>query len=209
MAITTQPELVTAVGEHIASDDLDAFIPDFITMAENWFNFGSSNAPPLRTREMEAIATITLTDGIGSLPADYLQFIRVAESTTTRRNLVFMPSDVADVLYPTRSGGLGNHFNIIGTSIYTFPLVSNPVEMVYYQAIPALTDLAPTNWLLTKAPGLYLRATLIQAYDFMKDKNDEMAKQVTMATALMAGLNRSDMMGKYARAGLTLRGITP
>jgi hypothetical protein len=41
-------------------------------------------------------------------------------------------------------------------------------------------------------------------------KNDgEVAKNAQMAKALIDGMNRSGMMANYARAGLTLRGITP
>jgi hypothetical protein len=48
----------------------------------------------------------------------------------------------------------------------------------------------------------------MQAADYTKN-NDELTKQSQLAGALIAGLNHSDMMGKYRRAGLQMRGPTP
>jgi hypothetical protein len=208
MAITTQPELLQAVSDAMARSDLTAFIPDFVTMAENWLNYGSENVPPLRVKEMEATASLVPVSGVVTLPTDFLEWIRVSENTSYKRTLAYVTSDEAERLYPDGAAGLGERFSIVGTSLYTYPLVSNNVNLIYYQAIPALTASAPTNWLLTKAPGIYLRATLVQAYAFIKD-TAEMTTQAQLASALIAGLNRSDMLGKYSRAGLTLRGATP
>ncbi len=208
MAITTQPELLQAVSDAMARSDLTAFIPDFVTMAENWLNYGSENVPPLRVKEMEATASLVPVSGVVTLPTDFLEWRRVSENTSYKRTLAYITSDEAERRYPDGAGGLGERFSIVGTSLYTYPLVSNNVNLIYYQAIPALTVSAPTNWLLTKAPGIYLRATLVQAYAFIKDAA-EMTTQAQLASALIAGLNRSDMLGKYSRAGLTLRGATP
>lgn len=208
MAITTFAELQTAVSDAMARSDLTAFIPDFVTMAENWLNYGSENVSPLRVKEMEATTSLVPTAGVVTLPTDFLEWRRVSENTSYKRTLAYVTPDEAERRYPDGAAGLGERFTIIGTSLYTYPLVSNNVNLVYYQAIPALTTLAPTNWLLTKAPGIYLRATLVQAYAFIKD-SAEMATQAQLASALIAGLNRSDMLGKYSRAGLTVRGPTP
>ena len=208
MAITTQPELLQAAADAMARSDLTAFMPDFVTMAENWLNYGSENVAPLRCREMEAVTSLVPASGVVTLPSDYLEYRRVSENTSYKRTLNYVTPDEAERLYPDGAAGLGEHFTIVGTSLYTYPLVSNNVNLVYYQAIPALTALAPTNWLLTKAPGIYLRATLVQAYAFIKD-SAEMTTQAALASALIAGLNRSDMLGKYSRAGLTMRNPTP
>lgn len=207
MAISTYAELQQAVADNLARSDLTSFIPDFVTMAENWLNYGSDDVEPLRCREMEAVTSLTPTAGVCTLPTDYIEYRRVTEETSTRRPLAYITNDMAEVLYPAREGGLSGHFTIIGSSLYTFPLSSNDIELVYYQALPPLASNS-TNWLLTKAPGVYLRAVLVQAAEFIKD-DTETAKQASMAKALIAGMNRSDMMGRYARAGLTPRGVTP
>lgn len=208
MAISTYAELQRAVSDNLARTDLGPFIPDFITMAENWLNYGSESVSPLRCREMETIVSLVPTSGICALPSDYLEYTRVSENTSYKRTLNYVTLDQAERSYPDGASGLAEKFTIIGTNLYTYPLAQNNINLVYYQAIPALTDVAPTNWLLTKAPGVYLRATLMQAADYTKD-DGELAKQSQFAASLVAGMNRADMMGKYHRAGVWIRTATP
>ena len=208
MAITNYGELVTAIGDNLARSDLTSYIPDFIMQAEQVFNHGSESIAPLRVRDMETIDSLSPTANVYTLPDDYLQYRRVTEESSPRRPLEYIDPMGVDQLYPLRAAGFSNHFTIIGNSLYTYPLSTNDVELVYYGLIPALTDSATTNWLITKAPSLYLRMSLMFAYDFIKD-DAEVAKHAQMAKALIAGMNQSGMMANYARAGLTLRGNTP
>lgn len=207
MPITTYTQLQQAIADNLARSDLTSFLPDFVTMAENWLNYGSDNSEALRCREMEAVTSLPPTAGVCTLPSDYIEYRRVTEVAGVRRPLSFITPDMAEINYPSRSSGLGEKFTIIGSSLYTFPLVSNNVELVYYQALPPLAS-NTSNWLLAKSPSTYLRAALVQAAEFLKN-DQEAAKQAQMAISLVAGLNRSDQMGKYARAGVTPRGITP
>lgn len=208
MAITDYATLVTAIGDNLARSDLASYIPDFIMQAEQVFNHGSESIDPLRVRDMETIASLSPTSNVYTLPSGYLQYRRVTEESSPRRPLEYIDPMGVDQLYPLRASGFSNHFTIIGSSLYTYPLSTNDVELVYYATIPALTSGATTNWLITKSPSLYLRMSLMFAYDFIKD-NAEVAKQAQMAKALIDGMNRSGMMANYARAGLTIRGITP
>jgi hypothetical protein len=207
MAITTYAQLQTAVGDNLARSDLTTFIPDFVTMAENWLNYGSENSPALRCREMETTVTLPTVSGVATLPADYLEYSTVREDTSRALPLDFLTPDKAAAWYPSGSSGVSGYFTISGSSLSTYPLTTNSLVFSYYQALPPLASNS-TNWLLTKAPGVYLRATLIQAAEFIKN-DEEAAKQATMAKALVAGMNRSDMIGKYKRAGLSLRGVNP
>ena len=43
------------------------------------------------------------------------------------------------------------------------------IEMVYYGKIPALTSINTTNWLLTRAPDIYLYGALTHAAPFLKN----------------------------------------
>lgn len=40
----------------------------------------------------------------------------------------------------------------------------------YYRQIPPLSAAAPTNWLIAKAPELYLYGVMAEAYRFQKDE---------------------------------------
>lgn len=209
MAITNYSELVTAIHDWLAGrSDLADFTPDFITLAEQIFNYGTDKVPPLRIRDMETVDDLTPSSGICTLPSDYLQYRRVVEKSSPRRRLDYLEPSSADTLYPSRMSGPANHFTIVGNSLYTFPLASNDIELTYYAKIPGLSEANPTNWLLTKAPGVYLRAALVHAADFIKDEA-EMTRQAALLVTLVNGMNSADQMANYARAGLTLRGYAP
>lgn len=210
MAVTTYSELVATIQTWMARSDLGGTAQDFITLGENYLNFGGDpdTDPPLRCREMELVTSLTPTDGICTLPTDYLEYRRVVETVSPRRELKYITPDAAEVLYPSRTGGLSANFTIIGSDLYTFPLSSSTIELTYYRQIPALTEDAPTNWLLTKSPSVYLRAALLQAADYTR-KTEEIAKHATMLRGMVSGLNHTNMMGNYARAGVTMKGVTP
>lgn len=207
MAINSYATLRTAIADWLAREDLGDYIQDFVTLAENWLNYGSLDSSPLRCREMETTATLTMTDGVGTVPSDFLQTIRAVEDGSVRQVLQYITPQAMDTLLPSRYGGPGYFYTIVGDELQTAPLVSNDVLLTYYQALPPLAE-NDENWLILKAPGIYLRASLAQAAEFLKN-DAEAAKQASMAQALMAGLNRSDMVGRYARAGVTIAGCTP
>ena len=77
-------------------------------------------------------------------------------------------------------------------------------ELTYYAAVPGLTALLPTNWLMTKHPGIYLRAALMQAAEYIKN-DGEFQKQALLLRSLISGMNRSDQMANQAKAGLSFR----
>lgn len=208
MAITDYTTLATAIGDKLARSDLTSFIPDFIMQAEQVFNHGSESIAPLRVRDMETVVSLTPTANVYTLPTDYAQYRLVTELADARRDLDYIDPKGSNQQYPYRYAGPSNHFTVIGNSLYTFPLSTNNAELIYYATIPALTSVATTNWLITKAPSLYLRMSLMFAADFIHD-GDQTAKNAQMAKALIDGMNRSGMLANYARAGLTLRGVTP
>lgn len=210
MTIGTYAQLQSAVTSWLEDrTDVASFVPDFITLAENVLNFGmGDDFAPLRVRDMETVVSLPSVNGVATIPTDYLQYRRVVPATGNRYPITFTTPDGADLLYPTGQAGLPQHFTIVGSNLYTYPKTSDNVELTYYAMIPALSDSNTTNWLLTKAPGIYLRASLMQAAEFIKE-DAEAQKQAAICQALMAGLSRSDQMANYARAGVTLRGNTP
>jgi hypothetical protein len=189
--------------------DLATYMPDFITLAEGYLNYGmGEDNPPLRVLDMETVVSLVSVNGVAALPSDYLQYRRVVPATGNRYPILYTTPDGADELYPTGQAGLPKHFTIVGSNLYTYPKTSDNVELTYYARIPALTASAPTNWLMTKNPAIYLRATLMQAADFIDDEA-ETQKQAIICRSLMNGMQNSDSMANYARAGVTLRGNTP
>lgn len=204
----TYAELQAAIAAHMDRSDLSSFIPDFIAQAESLFNYGADGIPALRCREMESVETLPIVDGAGAVPDDFLQFVRAVAGSGARWPLEYITPDAADRLYPSQPGGAARHCSIVGNTFRVYPGLTGDAELTYYAAIPALSDSLASNWLLAKAPSLYLRASLMAAYDFVRDQAAT-ATQAQMAQSLMAGINRSDMVGRYARASLQLRTVSP
>lgn len=201
MTISTFVELQTAIQDWYKDRaDLQPFAADFISLAEAYFNL------TLRVREMETSVDLTPdSDGVCTLPTDYIEAKRVVELASIRRALEYITEDAADDYYPDRSADLACHYTILGSSLTALPISSNDIELTYYQAVPALSTQTITNWLLAKAPNLYLHTCLMYAAEFQKD-NDELTKETAFVTRFIELLNSADNRGKFGNAGMTLRG---
>lgn len=188
-----------------------AELPTMIGFAEDMFNHGmpERSIAPLRVREMLETATITLTDGAGDLPADYLQYFSARSMASTPRPLEYATSSFTNFAYPDGSAGLSNTFSITGAStLNVFPVSGEDVELVYYQKIPALSDSNTSNWLLAKLPALYLHAGLLQLGMFNRD-NELIARSQALVASMIDGLNMTDTLGSYAKTGTRMRMFTP
>jgi hypothetical protein len=188
---------------------LDAFLADFISMATDSLNLGDAAVQdPLRVREMLAVTSLSPTSGACTLPADYLQYRRVVELASIRRELEFIVPSVADQTYPTRPAGLACDFTIVGPSLMMFPASANNIELTYYQAVPALSDSATTNWLLLKHPSLYLNAALMHLFAFVNDQA-KMTEKASLVNAGIAALNSASQVSEFARAAFRPKGFHP
>lgn len=206
-------ELQAAIQNWAARPDsaVTSELSNIIGFCTDGFNHGIPQAgiAPLRVREMEETATITMSSGVGTLPTDYLQYIRVKSMAATPRPLSFVTGSYTDAAYEASAAGLSDTFSITGvSSINVFPPNSTDVELTYYAAIPALSAINTTNWLLTKLPALYLHAGLMHLALFTKD-NNLLARSQALVTAMVDGLNVTDQLGTYAKAGTRMGMFTP
>lgn len=151
MALATYSDLLTAVGAWLNRTDLTATIPDFIRLAESEFN------RVLRTVEMEATTSLTVTSGAVAVPADFLgvRSLYIANATLD----YITPGEALE----DASTGVPAYYTIIEGQFIFRPSQSTTATLYYSQSIPALTVSNTTNWLMTKHPDLYLFATLAQA----------------------------------------------
>lgn len=205
-------ELQAAIQGWAARSDADVVTEtaNFIAFSTDMFNHGipASGIAPLRVREMVTVASITPASGACALPSDYLQYRRVVEKASIRRELQYVVPSYTDQQYPDRASGLSCDFTIVGSSLYMFPVSTNDIELTYYAEIPDLSDVATTNWLLTKQPSLYLHAGLMQLAMFTKD-NELLARSQAIVTSIIDGLNATDELANYARTGTRMKGLTP
>lgn len=172
MAITNYTELKAAVADWLNRADLTSQIPDFITMAESKFNRS------IRTRDMITRQYASTTNEFVPVPNDWLETyqLELPPSSTggNSQPLQYIGPNEAATLQAQSLSGNTRYYTIIDG---LFELVPKPtvtpvtLTCVYYAKIPSLSASNATNWLLTKAPDLYLYQSLAIAAPYLN--NDE------------------------------------
>jgi len=171
--------------------DFTAMVPTFIALCE------TRVGRDLRVRDMEKTATITLADNIGDLPADYLQIKSLIDTNHPHWTLT------------SGSVDQGRGYAIEGSTVKIFGCAqTGDLSLSYYAAIPALSDSNTTNWLLTKAPDIYLYGSLIEAMPFMMD-DQRTETWATLYQKAVDELQSADTMSRFANAGVKIHGPTP
>jgi hypothetical protein len=203
MAISTYTQLKEAIilwaGREGDTTILSA-IERAIALAEARFN------RVLRVSDMEAQATGTTSSGIIDLPSDFLGVRRVEVSPYGTLELA--PPKLAADEYPQRTGSYPRFYTILGLSMEIIPDTASTVTLDYYQKIPALSDDAPTNWLLTDHPDLYLFASLGELGAFSKNA-PEAAAWLARSDAILNEIIQLDRAKRYSDAVVRIKGPTP
>jgi hypothetical protein len=163
--IGTYSDLKSTISQFLYSrTDMAAYIPSFIELCEAEMN------TVLKTREQLTTTTLTPnSDGEITLPTDYAMFRRVTALTTPRSKLEHVVTATLDETYITRSSGYPRMFAISNGIATILPITTSDIELEYYAKIPALSESAPTNWLLSKSPTTYLYGALKHAAIFLGD----------------------------------------
>jgi hypothetical protein len=171
MALDTYANLKLAVGDWLNRADLAAAIPDFIAMAEAQLSRRLVMDGPVRNMMGRADAAIDTE--FTALPGDFLG-LRALRLTGARQPLAFAePEDLVrlKILYPSQTGA-PSRLAIAGATLQVWPWVeggSYAAEMIYWKRIPALSEAAPSNWLLQLHPDAYLYGALLQSAPYLKD----------------------------------------
>jgi hypothetical protein len=198
MAITTYAELQAAVGNWLDHGLFAARIPEFIALFEAAAN------RRLRVREQEATAMLTPASGAVALPADYLAWRRLTWTGAPRVELQYVHPSYLQAAYPSSPPDVPRIFSIEGTTLKIRPLDGTPLELDYFQKIPALSDAASSNWLLAAHPDIYLFGSLVEAEMFgvnderapaWKGRRDEIFDEIEKLTNKTRGAGAMRVMG--------------
>jgi hypothetical protein len=204
MALDTYADLQSAIILYAfrqGDTEFAATCPTFIALCEARVN------NILRVRDMEDSAAISMTDGEGTLPADYLQYREVIANAPGRSYpLSAADPGVGQENYP--DAGFPACFAVKGNKIRTYPKSTVDLTLNYFAKIPALSDSEPTNWLLEKSPGVYLYGSLLEAAPFMMD-DGRISTWAQLHEGALTLLRQEDEMAKYAGAKARVRGVTP
>lgn len=170
MALNNYTNLKAAIASWLNREDLASQIPDFIALAEARFN------RDLRLNAMLQRATISATSDNAVLPNDWLEHVSVTvvNDGTIYRPLTYVTNEEFNRLRHQNLTGSFRYYTIQEDNIALLPAMSSgtvSLEMFYYGKIPALSDSNTTNWLLTRAPDLYLYGALVAAEMYLA--NDE------------------------------------
>lgn len=191
--ITDYSTLKTAIANWLARADLTSAIPEFIQLAESRINRS------LFIRERMTDASGTSSDGEIPLPDDFDRIVSLRVlSGSQYRPLTAVPMDK-----DTQATGLAYAYAITGSTIRLIGTDDADYSLTYYARVPALSDSAAQNWLLTKEPGLYLYGALIEAAPYLKD--DERA--MLWAQQYRAVLDDLQMTDQHARFGASVQQV--
>jgi hypothetical protein len=117
---------------------------------------------------VEDTLTSTLSDI--PVPADWLEAINL-KIDGGKSPLRYITLDDADIVTTEMFYTKPNFYTIVDGNIRLVPAPAQnqDIDLIYYAKIPALSDVVTTNWLLTKAPDVYLYGALVHAAPFLVD----------------------------------------
>lgn len=214
MTVASYDDLVTAVGNYLARDDLAARVPEFIALAEAKFN------RQLHCRQMEFRSTTSIDMNstepqMVSLPS-YFQAMRSLKVTNVagKPRLQYMSDTQLDEYRQRISdqAGMPLYFSVFGSEMELCPTPDSAytLEMKYRAVLPALASGNQTNWLLALAPDAYLYGVLLEAAPYMKE-DPRISTWGAGLSAAITALNDMSMESKYGSGPLVMRtsDVTP
>lgn len=162
--ITNYSTLKSAVADWLNRADLTSQIETFIQLAEADLN------TRLRTREMIVRAEATSNQQYVQLPADWLEAINL-HIVDGAQPLRFITLDESDAILNAQTYTSPAFYSLMNGAIEIVPAPDDDIdiEMIYYGKIAALSDQNTTNWLLTRAPDIYLYGAMSHAAPFLVD----------------------------------------
>lgn len=190
-------ELKAGIATYMHRTDLTAVIPTFIQLAEGYL-FRELSPP-----ETEIVVTGVTVGGYAILPADYgtLQKLTVTSNGKTRKveyldlPIVGAEADSSPGYYSFEAGKL----RIFGASD------GQPYTLHYLPQMEALSDTNTSNWLLEKAPDLYLYASCLECAKYIRDEAQE-AKLTGLVTSMTDSVRRlAERKGVPAAGSLQIK----
>ena len=192
MALTNFLELKAAVADYTIRSDMP--FTTLLSLAESKF------ASTIKHRLAERYAEIPVAKGAASLPLP----VDFQEGRSLKIN--HQPLTLASIDSLNAEPGNTDRYAIVGSTVrlQSRPAADIVVGLTYYARVPALTEAAPTNWVLATFPDVYLYGVLLEYAIWAQDAD----KQNTYATGLAAALgnlNGDHSRGSYSGSTLQTR----
>ena len=183
MALDTYAELKTQVAAWLHRNDLTDRIPTFIEFATNRL------ARNITSPRMEASTTLSVVNGIASLPNDFRAVISMTLGTVEYKAIT-----AADMRAMDQGGIRPTYpvYSIVNNQIKLYPADSSSPTFIYSVRLPNLVADSDTNWVLQDYPDVYLMASLAEARKFVLD-DTRLVQYEQMTIARIAELNRNEL----------------
>lgn len=199
-AIANYADLITAIRD-MADDTAypQASIDDAIRKSEAYFN------RKLRVPDMETAVPLTVTGEYVALPSDFREMRAIRPVNAPCYDLASMSPAALYMTYRGQSGtpvayaveGLQLHFGPVGNATFV---------MLYYAAIPALTNEIPNNWLLDKHPDAYAAAVMF--YLALRERDGEMQTTASgILDQIVADIQSEGNAARWGAGPLVPQGI--
>jgi hypothetical protein len=156
MAIGTFSELKTAISNWSHRADLtSSLLEEFIALAESDLQIRAN------LTQWDTEATVTVTAGAGSLPADF-QSMRSVRFGADSRQLGNISASKGDFLVGATEASEPINYFIVGSELRLVPVATGDASILYVARFTPLSASATTNSLLTLFPDAYLMGALVQ-----------------------------------------------
>jgi hypothetical protein len=191
MGIANYTDLKTSIADWLNRGDLEQQIPDFITLAEATLN------KVVRHNRMVTSGTVTVNANAQKVaaPADMLEpiFVQVQADPDAPIEQISVNQLIMLRRNRMRATGTPRFFALVGRDFQVTPVPSGntTLEVTYYQQIPSLTVGAPTNWLLTYDPDLYLYTSLMHAAPFLRDDARTVVMENLVSKQILSSVNQN------------------
>ena len=162
--ITNYTTLLQAITDWVDTPEVEQVADQMVQFVEADLN------ARLRCREMIVRARTTSSAEYVQLPSDWAEGInlQIIDGSSPLR---YVTLDESDIIKKAQNYTATQFYSLMNGAIELVPAPADDVEieMVYYGKIPALTSVNTTNWLLTRAPDIYLYGALTHAAPFLKN----------------------------------------
>jgi hypothetical protein len=138
---------------------------------------------------MEASTTLSVVNGIASLPNDFRAAISMTLGTVEYKAIT-----AADMRAMDQGGIRPTYpvYSIVNNQIKLYPADSSSPTFIYSVRLPNLVADGDTNWVLQDYPDVYLMASLAEARKFVLD-DTRLVQYEQMTIARIAELNRNEL----------------
>jgi hypothetical protein len=178
MTLANLGELRGAIEDTLARNDLQSLFPGAVRKFESRFNVS------VRIAEMEVAATLDVTNGVATLPSEFLELRNVQGQTSN----------------PT--------YYLDGNRIVFTSNAPDTVDVLYYARLPALVNDSDSNWLLLGYPHLYEYGVAAELGIPLQDGSIVQLNMGLYKEAL-AELKDADLGRRWGGASIVLTSPTP